>query len=501
MEKFILVLDQGTTNSRAMIFDNTGHTVSFAQDQVHPAYPHPGEVEQDPYELWSTQLTVAQRALTRARIPLSQIAGIGITNQRETTILWDKTTGQPLYNAISWQCRRTADLCTKLKESGWASIIQHKTGLIVDPYFSGTKIQWILNHVTGARDLAKKGHALFGTVDTWLLWKLSGGKLHLTDYTNASRTMLFNIQTLQWDPELLDLLQIPASLLPEVHASSDYYGTTDSKVFGHAVPITGVAGDQQAALFGQACFYPGMAKTTYGTGCFVLLNIGDRLSFSSGLITTLAATSSPKAEYVLEGSIFNAGAAVQWLKDGLQLIDHVDNCEQYATQVSSNAGVYLVPAYSGLGAPHWDPTARGLIIGITRGTTKQHIVRATLEAIAYQVADVVRCMELNAKQSILELRVDGGASINNFLMQFQADILGRPVIRPRNSETTALGAAFLAGLAADVWASHHDLESLWAPAHYFAPQMISQVRQRMLHQWTEAVTRAKGWTLGEAQDS
>jgi glycerol kinase len=390
MEKFILALDQGTTNSRAIIFDHTGRVVSIAQDPVHPVYPNPGEVEQDPHELWSTQLTVAQQALTRARIPLSQIAGIGLTNQRETTILWDKLTGQPLYNAISWQCRRTADLCAELKQSDWAPIIQHKTGLIVDPYFSGTKIQWILDHVPGARDRAKNGHALFGTVDTWLLWKLSGGKLHLTDYTNASRTMLFNIRTLQWDPELLDLFQIPASLLPEVHTSSDYYGETDSKVFGHAVPITGVAGDQQAALFGQACFYPGMAKTTYGTGCFILLNIGDRLSPSSSqLITTLAATSSPKAEYVLEGSIFNAGAAVQWLRDGLQLIDSVDTCEQYATQVSTNAGVYLVPAYSGLGAPHWDPTARGLIIGITRGTTKQHIIRATLEAIVYQVADVL----------------------------------------------------------------------------------------------------------------
>lgn len=502
MKKYILALDQGTTNSRAIVFDHTACIVSSAQDQIKSYYPRPGDVEQNPQELWTTQLTVAQQALNTARIPVSQVVGIGLTNQRETTILWDKSSGQPLYNAISWQCRRTADLCTELKRSDWAPIIQDKTGLIVDPYFSGTKIQWILDHVPGARDLAEKGRVLFGTVDTWLLWKLSGGKLHLTDYTNASRTMLFNIQTLQWDPELLDLFQIPASLLPEVRASSDYYGTTDSKVFGHALPITGVAGDQQAALFGQCCFYPGMAKTTYGTGCFVLLNIGDELSSSSsGLVTTLAASSSPSAQYALEGSIFNAGAAIQWLKDGIHMIDHIADSEQHATQVSTTEGVYIVPAYSGLGAPHWDPTARGLIIGITRGTTTQHIVRASLEASAYQVADVLHCMERDAKQPISELRVDGGASSNNFLMQYQADILGIPVIRPKNSETTALGAAFLAGLASDVWTSYHELESLWVPDHSFTPQMTPQVRQRVLHQWTKAVARAKGWTLGEAHES
>lgn len=500
MQKYILALDQGTTNSRAIIFDQAANIVSSAQDNVPSYYPHPGEVEQDPEELWTTQVSVAQQALDKAKIPLSQVVGIGLTNQRETTILWDSSTGQPLYNAISWQCRRTADLCTTLKDSDWAPIIQGKTGLIIDPYFSGTKIQWILDHVPGARDLAKRGRIRFGTVDTWLLWKLSGGKLHLTDYTNASRTMLFNIQTLQWDPDLLDLFQIPATILPEVRASSDYYGMTDTEVFGQAIPITGIAGDQQAALFGQCCFQPGMAKTTYGTGCFVLLNVGDNLFLSSsGLITTLAASSSVSAEYAFEGSIFNTGAAIQWLKDGLQIIDNVEDCEQYATQISSNDGVYLVPAYSGLGAPHWDPTARGLIIGITRGTTKQHIIRACLEATAYQVADVLQCMEHDAEQPISELRVDGGASINNFLMQYQADILGLPVIRPKNTETTALGAAFLAGLASDVWTSRHELESLWIPDHTFTPLMPPQVSQQALHQWTNAVTRAKGWTLGEAQ--
>jgi glycerol kinase len=499
MQKYILALDQGTTNSRAIIFDQAANIVSSAQDHVKSYYPRPGEVEQDPEELWITQIRVAQQALEKATIPLSQIAGIGLTNQRETTILWDSSTGHPLYNAISWQCRRTADLCTTLKQSDWAPIIQDKTGLIIDPYFSGTKIQWILDHVPGARDLAKMGRLRFGTVDTWLLWKMSGGKLHLTDYTNASRTMLFNIQTLQWDPDLLDLFQIPATLLPEVRASCDYYGKTDAKVFGQAIPITGIAGDQQAALFGQCCFYPGMAKTTYGTGCFVLLNIGDKLSSSSsGLITTLAASSSTSAEYAFEGSIFTTGAAIQWLKDGLQILDNVEDCEQYATQVSSNDGVYIVPAYSGLGAPHWDPTARGLIIGITRGTTKQHIIRASLEATAYQVADVLRCMGHDAKQPISELRVNGGASINNFLMQYQADILGLPVIRPKNIETTALGAAFLAGLASDVWTSLDELESLWVPDHSFAPQMPPHIRQQVLHQWTNAITRAKGWTLGEA---
>jgi glycerol kinase len=500
MKKYLLALDQGTTNSRAILFDQEANIVSSVQDSVQSYYPRPGEVEQSPEELWTTQVTVAQKALDKATIPLSHIAGIGLTNQRETTILWNKLTGQPLFNAISWQCRRTADLCTTLKQSDWAAIIQDKTGLIVDPYFSGTKIQWILDHVPGARDLAKKGHIRFGTVDTWLLWKLSGGKLHFTDYTNASRTMLFNIQTLQWDLDLLDLFQIPASLLPEVRASSDYYGLTDAKVFGQPLPITGIAGDQQASLFGQCCFHPRMAKTTYGTGCFVLLNIGDKLSSSSsGLITTLTASSSSSAEYALEGSIFNTGAAIQWLKNGLQLIDSEKDCEQYATQVSSNGGVYLVPAYSGLGAPHWDPTARGLIIGITRGTTKQHIIRASLEATAYQVADVLRCMEHDTTQSISELRVDGGASINNFLMQYQADILGLPVIRPKNTETTALGAAFLAGLASDVWTSCHELESLWIPDRTFAPQIPSHVRHRALNQWTNAVTRAKGWTLGESQ--
>jgi glycerol kinase len=500
MQKYILALDQGTTNSRALIFDQAANIVSAAQDPVQSYYPRPGEVEQDPEELWATQVRVAQQALEKATIPLSQVVGIGLTNQRETTILWDSSTGHPLHNAISWQCRRTVDLCNTLKHSDWAPIIQDKTGLIVDPYFSGTKIRWILDHVPDARDLARKERLRFGTVDTWLLWKLSGGKLHLTDYTNASRTMLFNIQTLQWDPDLLDLFQIPASLLPEVRTSSDYYGMTEAKVFGQAIPITGIAGDQQAALFGQCCFYPGMAKTTYGTGCFVLLNIGNTLSSSSsGLITTLAATSSTSAEYAYEGSIFTTGAAIQWLKDGLQILDNVADSEQYATQVSSNDGVYIVPAYSGLGAPHWDPTARGLIIGITRGTTKQHIIRASLEATAYQVADVLRCMGHDAMQPLSELRVDGGASINNFLMQYQADILGLPVIRPNNIETTALGAAFLAGLAADVWTSPDELESLWVPDHAFTPQMPPHVRTRALHQWNNAITRAKGWTLGETQ--
>jgi len=456
--KYILALDQGTTNSRAIIFNQAGSIVSKAQNELTQIYPKPGEVEQDPEEIWRTQLNAAKEAVSKAHLGASDIVSIGVSNQRETTILWDKNSGKALYNAIVWQCRRTTDICSNLRRDGWENTVTLKTGLVIDPYFSGTKIQWILDNVHNARERAEKGEVLFGTVDTWLIWKLTGGQIHITDYTNASRTMLFNIMQQSWDEDLLDLLDIPEHILPEVRPSSEIYGTTVPEIFGREIPIAGDAGDQQAALFGQTCFSPGMVKNTYGTGSFMLMNTGEKRVYSkSGLLSTIAIGIENTVEYALEGSVFISGAAIQWLKDNLELLDDLATSEIYATRVDNSYGVYVVPAFSGLGAPYWNPKARGLIIGITRGTNKNHIIRATLESIAYQVYDVLKCMEDDSKIQMQEIRVDGGAVQNNFLMQFQSDILNLPLVRPVITETTALGAAYLAGLALDYWSNKREV--------------------------------------------
>ncbi len=494
MEKYVLTLDQGTTNSRAIIFNHEGQIISKAQRNVRQLYPKPGHVEHDPQEIWSTQLDVAKKALHNAGLTASDIACIGASNQRETTILWDKRSGEALHNAIVWQCRRTSEICRKIKEDGWESEFKTKTGLLVDPYFSGTKVKWLLDNVPNARDKAERGNAIFGTVDTWIIWKRTGGTVYITDYTNASRTMFFNIRKLSWDEDLLELLNIPACILPEVRSSSEVYGYTLPEHFGRAIPIAGAAGDQQAALFGQTCFRPGMTKTTYGTGSFMLMNTGKTLvSSKSGLLTTIAVGLDAGIEYALEGSVFIAGAAVQWLKDELNLIHDSAESELYATKVADSGGVYVVPAFAGLGAPHWDPTARGLIIGITRGTKKHHVIRATLESIAYQVKDVLGCMEDDAGLKLKDLRVDGGAASNNFLMQFQADLLGIPVTRPRITETTALGAAYLAGLAVNYWNTRQELLRNWKLERCFTPRMMEEKRDRLLGGWKQAVARSKGW--------
>lgn len=494
MEKYVLTLDQGTTNSRAIIFNHEGNILSMAQRNVRQLYPKPGYVEHDPQELWSTQLDVAKKALHNAGLTASDIACIGVSNQRETTILWDKKSGEALHNAIVWQCRRTSEICRKIKEDGWEREFKKKTGLLVDPYFSGTKVKWILDNVNKAREKTERGDALFGTVDTWLIWKLTGGNAHITDYTNASRTMLFNIRKLSWDEDLLEILDIPACILPEVRSSSEVYGHTIPEHFGREIPIAGAAGDQQAALFGQTCFSPGMTKTTYGTGSFMLMNTGEKIVYSkSGLLTTIAVGLDDTVEYALEGSVFITGAAVQWLRDELNLIRHSAESEFYATKVENSGGVYVVPAFSGLGAPHWDPNARGLIIGITRGTNKHHIIRATLESIAYQIQDVLGCMEADAGINLKDIRVDGGAASNNFLMQFQADILGISVTRPLITETTALGAAYLAGLAVDYWKTRQELLRNWKLERCFTPRMTEETRDKLLDGWKKAVARSKGW--------
>lgn len=488
----ILALDQGTTSSRAIVFDHAGHIVSVAQREFRQIFPQPGWVEHDPQEIWASQLSVARQALRKARLTAKDIAAIGITNQRETTVVWDRTTGKPVCNAIVWQDRRTSPACDLLKAHGLAPLIRRKTGLVVDAYFSATKLQWILNHVPGAKQRAKAGELAFGTVDSWLVWKLTNGRCHVTDVSNASRTMIFNIHTGAWDDELLRLFGVPHALLPEVRSSSEVYGKT--KLLGGAIPIAGMAGDQQAALFGQVCTRPGMVKNTYGTGCFMLMHTGGKPIVSkNNLLTTVAWRIDGRTEYALEGSIFIAGAVVQWLRDGLGIIQSSNEIEALAAQVSDSGGVYLVPAFAGLGAPHWDAQARGLIIGLTRGTTRAHIARAALEGIAYQVSEVLRVMEKDAGIRLKELRVDGGACVNNLLLQFQTDLLGVPVVRPRVAETTALGAAYLAGLGVGFWKDRREIATHWETDRRFVPAVKATLRKRLLSDWNRALTRAKNW--------
>ncbi|MEN2983650.1 MAG: glycerol kinase GlpK [Dictyoglomaceae bacterium] len=492
--KYILALDQGTTSSRAILFDRYGKIVSVSQKEFTQIYPKPGWVEHDPMEILNSQLDVAKEVIEKANIELKDISAIGITNQRETTVVWEKSTGKPVYNAIVWQCRRTAPICDELKNQGLSDTIREKTGLVIDAYFSATKLKWILDNIEGIRKKAEKGEVLFGTIDSWLIWNLTKGKVHITDYSNASRTMLFNIHKLDWDDEILNILNIPRAMLPEVKPSSFIYGYTDKNLFGLEIPISGNAGDQQSALFGQACFNPGMVKNTYGTGCFILMNTGDKAFFSkSGLITTIAWGINNKVEYALEGSIFITGAAIQWLRDGLKIIQSAQETEALALSVPDSGGVYVVPAFVGLGAPYWDMYARGLIIGITRGIKREHIVRATLESIAYQTRDVIEAMEKDSNIKLKSLRVDGGAVVNNFLMQFQSDILGVPVERPMVNETTALGTAYLAGLAVGYWRDQKEIEELWQMERRFTPQMSFEERERIYKGWKKAVSRALNW--------
>ncbi len=485
-----MALDQGTTSSRAIIFDRKGDIVSVAQKEFTQYFPANGMVEQDPLEIWASEVAVMSEVKAMSQISGDNIAAIGITNQRETTIVWDKNTGEPVYRAIVWQCRRTADRIEELKAEGYGDMILEKTGLIADPYFSATKIEWILNNVPGAREKAEAGELLFGTVDTWLIYKLTGGRVHATDYTNASRTMLFNINTLKWDEELLKLFNIPASMLPEVKNSSEIYGYTDEKIFGAEVPIAGVAGDQQAALFGQCCFNEGDAKNTYGTGCFLLMNTGSRRVVSkNGLLTTIAIGINGKVQYALEGSVFVAGAAIKWLRDEMKLIEKAEDTERIAMSVPDSNGVYVVPAFTGLGAPYWDAYARGAVFGLTRGTTAAHFVRATVESLAYQSHDVIKAMEEDADMKLGTLKVDGGASNNNFLMQFQADILNATIKRPAVTETTALGAAYLAGLAVGFYKDRAELVDNQSIAREFAPKIGDKDRETLLDGWRSSVKR------------
>ena len=494
-KSYILAIDQGTTGSTALLFDEAGQVVSTAYREVHQIYPHPGWVEQEPKELFRTSLAVAQEALQKMGVAASQVKGVGITNQRETTVVWDRYTGEPVSNAVVWQCRRTAPMCEELKQRGMGPSIKEKTGLIVDAYFSATKLRWILEHIPQGQQRAQQGDLLFGTVDSWLVWNLTGGAIHITDYSNASRTMLFNIRTLQWDRELLAAMEIPEAVLPQVMPSSQVYGETAAGLLGDAwVPLGAIAGDQQAALFGQACYEPGMVKNTYGTGSFVLLNTGTRLVPSQrGLVTTVAWGLAGGVSYALEGSIFITGAAVQWLRDGLGLIADAAESEALARSVPDNGGVYFVPALVGLGAPYWDMYARGTIIGITRGTTKGHLARATLEAIAYQVRDVVEAMGAEAGFQLPLLRVDGGGTANAFLMQFQADILGMPIQLPAVAETTALGAAYLAGLAVGLWRDATEIARQWRASQTYEPRMPAEQRETLYAGWKCAVARARGW--------
>ncbi|NVS32430.1 glycerol kinase GlpK, partial [Listeria monocytogenes] len=462
-KKYILALDQGTTSSRAMIIDEEGEVIGVAQEEFDQIFPKPGWVEHNANEIWASILAVIAGVLLKTNISSKEIAGIGITNQRETTVIWDKESGNPIYNAIVWQSRQTEDICKQLRKDGYEDTIRSKTGLLIDPYFAGTKARWILDHVDGAQERAEKGELLFGTIDTWLVWKLTGGRAHITDYSNASRTLLYNIYDLEWDDELLKMLNIPKAMLPEVRPSSEVYAdTVPYHFFGEEVPVAGIAGDQQAALFGQGCFEKGMAKNTYGTGCFLLMNTGEKAVRSeNGLLTTLAWGIDGKVEYALEGSIFVAGSAIQWLRDGLRMVRQSSDSENYASRIESSDGVYVVPAFVGLGAPYWDSDVRGAVFGLTRGTEKEQFIRATLESLAYQTRDVLYAMEQDSGISLKTLRVDGGASANNFLMQFQSDILGVPVERPENKETTVLGAAFLAGLAVGVWKDKNEIKKHW----------------------------------------
>ncbi len=494
MSKYIMSLDQGTTSSRCILFNKNGLIESVAQKEFTQIYPKAGWVEHDPMEIWFTQISVATEAMQKINATASDIAAIGITNQRETAVIWDKTTGKPIYNAIVWQCRRTSDICDVLKEEGFDQIIKEKTGLIIDAYFSATKIKWILDHVEGAREKALKGQLLFGTIDTWLIWNLTKGKVHVTDYSNASRTMLFNIHTLKWDEEILTRLDIPTSMLPQVKPSSCVYGHTNATLLGGEIPISGAAGDQQAALFGEICHTPGTAKNTYGTGCFLLMNTGEKAILShKGLLTTIAWGIDNKVEYALEGSVFIAGAAIQWLRDELRMIDHAAHTETYANSVPDSNGVYIVPAFTGLGAPYWDQYARGTILGLTRGVKKEHFIRATLESLAYQTYDVLMAMQEDSGISLKALKVDGGACANNFLMQFQSDILGSKVDRPEVIETTALGAAYLAGLAVGYWKDQEDISTNWALSKSFTPKMESSKREFLLKGWHKAIKCTREW--------
>lgn len=494
MTKYVMALDAGTTSNRCIIFNEKGESCSVAQKEFTQIYPKPGWVEHDANEIWATQIGVAAEALTKLGASAEDISAIGITNQRETTIIWDKATGEPIHNAIVWQCRRTAEFCDGLKAKGYVDMIREKTGLVIDAYFSGTKIRWILDHVEGAQERAERGELLFGTVDSWLIYKLTKGKVHVTDYSNASRTMLFNIKELKWDDEILKILNIPKCMLPEVKPSSCIYGETDPSFFGKPIPIAGAAGDQQAALFGQACFSAGEAKNTYGTGCFLLMNTGEEPVYSkNGLVTTIAWGLGDKVNYALEGSIFVAGAAIQWLRDELRIIDSSPDSEYIAGSVKDTNGCYVVPAFTGLGAPHWDQYARGTIVGITRGVNKRHLVRATLESLAYQTYDVLEAMTQDSGIDLKALKVDGGASANNLLMQIQADINGRPVLRPCNRETTAMGAAYLAGLATGYWKSTDDVLANWQIDHEFKPEMADAERQAKIKGWHRAVKQAFGW--------
>ncbi len=496
MAPYVMALDAGTTSNRAILFDRAGKVCSVAQKEFSQIFPKPGWVEHDAHEIWSTQLGVAVEAMQKIGVDASDIAAIGITNQRETTILWDRHTGEPVYNAIVWQCRRTSGICDDLKAQGLTDLFRQKTGLVIDAYFSATKIKWILDHVPGLRDRAEKGDILFGTVETWLIWRLTRGKVHVTDYSNASRTMLFNILDLRWDDEILEILDIPKKMLPEARPSSEIYGETDASFFGAAIPIAGAAGDQQAALFGEACFNAGEAKNTYGTGCFLLMNTGPTPVFSEkGLVTTIAWGLSTQVSYALEGSIFVAGAAIQWLRDELRFISTAGESEKLASSVHDTAGCYVVPAFTGLGAPYWDQYARGAIVGLTRGVNRAHIVRATLESIAYQTLDVLEVMQEDSGIRLNTLKADGGASNNDFLMQFQADIANVPVMRPACVETTALGAAYLAGLAVGFWPGTKELVSNWQVDRVFQPAMDENKRQAQIAGWKKAVTRSFEWAL------
>lgn len=492
---YLLALDQGTTSSRAIIFDFKGKPIAMSSQEITQFYPRSGWVEHDPNEIWGSELSSLKKVVEKANISYKDIAAIGITNQRETTIVWDKVTGKPIYNAIVWQCRRTADIVEDLRKKGYEKLIKEKTGLVLDAYFSGTKIKWILDNVEGARRRAQKGELLFGTVDTWLIWNLTGGKKHITDYGNASRTMLFNIKTKKWDEELLNILDIPESMMPRVCNSSEVYGKTEEGLLGNeGIKIAGIAGDQMAALFGQNCFEEGLAKNTYGTGCFMLLNTGNKLIESNnGLLTTIAWGIDDKITYALEGSIFMGGASVQWLRDDLRLIYDSAQSEYYANMVEDTNGVYIVPAFTGLGAPYWDMYARGSIFGLTRGVRREHIVRAILESIAFQSRDVLEAMEEDSKIKLKELRVDGGASNNNFLMQFQSDILNTPVLRPRVTETTALGAALLAGLAVGVFNDLEEIKKIWKIDKEFKPSMMEEKREKKYRKWKKAVERSRMW--------
>ncbi|MDF2473800.1 MAG: glycerol kinase [Anaerocolumna sp.] len=494
MGKYVMALDQGTTSSRCILFDKKGQICSMAQKEFKQIYPVSGWVEHNPKDIWSSQISVAAEAMAQIGARAEEIDSIGITNQRETTIVWNKNTGEPVYNAIVWQCRRTSDMIQDLKKSGFDKVIREKTGLIPDAYFSGTKIKWILDHVEGARAEAKAGNLLFGTVDTWLIWNLTNKKVFVTDYTNASRTMLFDIEKLQWDEEILKQLEIPKSMLAQVKPSSTVYGYTDARLFGGPIAIAGAAGDQQAALFGQGCFEPGEVKNTYGTGCFLLMNTGNtKIASQHGLLTTIAASVDNQVQYALEGSVFVAGAAIQWLRDELQIIRTSFQSEEMASSVEDTCGVYVVPAFSGLGAPYWDQYARGTIVGITRGFNNKHLVRATLEAIAYQTHDVLRAMEADARIDLKILKVDGGACANNFLMQFQADVLDTTVQRPACIETTALGAAYLAGLATGYWKDKKEIKDNWALSKTFLPQMKQENRESLISGWKKAVKQSFHW--------